>query len=153
MTYKKIKLAILVIVVLIEGTTFTNAANVMYSSTDVDSFQKMANLSEYQLTNCTNPASPIYDPAVLKAHGKVPVIKNASQLNEFASRLRKIRESSWKEIDFYPNGSIIQYGSDPARGYFLIELYDDWKKETVYSETDTREIYNIVERYALKTGI
>lgn len=148
---KKIKITILVIVILIEGATFTNAANVIYSSNEVGSFQKVIDLSEYGLANCTNPASSIYDPAVLKAYGKVPAIQNASQLNEFASKLRMIRESSWEEVDFYPNGSVVQYGSDPARGYFFIELYDSG--ETVYFETDIKEIYNILDKHAIELGI
>lgn len=129
----------------------TSAFNVSDSSTSGKLYERIAALSQYGLENCTNPESPIYDPSVVNAYGNVPIIHNASQLNEFADKLRNVRESSWDEIDFYPNGSIVRYGSDTSRGYFWIELYDNRNEK--YSENDTREIYEIVEKYSIKNGI
>ncbi|WP_406656200.1 hypothetical protein V7O62_10090 [Methanolobus sp. ZRKC2] len=137
---------------MIVGASLATASSVMYNSSP-DAFPKIAKISKYELANCTDPASPIYDPAVLKAYGKVPDIQNASHLNEFTSKLRNIRDESWDETNFYPNGSVIQYGSSPTRGYFWIELYDDGRKEITYSQIYLNEIYSIVERYALENGI
>ncbi|WP_407356150.1 hypothetical protein [Methanolobus sp. WCC5] len=136
---------------LIIGITQASAFNVTYSSIDNGIFERITTLSQNGIKNCTNPESPIYDSSVVKAYGNVPFISNASQLNEFTDKLRHVRENSWQEIDFYPNGSIVRYGSDPSRGYFLIELYDNG--EGNYSEEDTREIYDIVEKYAIKNAI
>ncbi|MDY0385529.1 MAG: hypothetical protein RBT65_00075 [Methanolobus sp.] len=131
--------------------TQTSAFNVSDSTTSGKLYENIAVLSQYGLENCTNPESPIYDPSVVNAYGKVPLIHNASQLNGFADKLRIIRENSWNEIDFYPNGSIVRYGSGTSRGYFWIELYD--KGNEKYSENDTRKIYEIVEKYSIKNGV
>ena len=147
----KINIVIIISTLLIIGTPQTSAFNVTSSSNDNEIFERINTLSQYGIENCTNPESPIYDASVVKAYGNVPVIDNASQLNEFADKLKHVRESSWEEIDFYPNGSIVRYGSDTSRGYFLIELYDD--RGGNYSEEDTREIYDIVEKYAMKDGV
>jgi hypothetical protein len=114
----------------------------------------LSKLKEESLTNCTNPESPIYDPNVLKAYGNIPVIKNSTQLAEFSSKLETVRNNSIYQIKpyLYPNGPIVDYGSGYMPGYFLIKLYD-YEGNTVYSETEFKEIYNIVERYALKAGI
>ncbi|MCQ6963496.1 hypothetical protein [Methanolobus chelungpuianus] len=147
----KKNILVLISALLIIGITQASAFNVTYSSTDNEIFERITTLSQNGVKNCTNPESPIYDSSVVKAYGNVPFINNASQLNEFTDKLRHVRENSWKEIDFYPNGSIVRYGSDPSRGYFLIELYDNG--EGNYSEEDTREIYDIVEKYAIKNGV
>jgi hypothetical protein len=127
-----------------------SAVSVNLDSTDPGLFERIDSLSQYGIENWTNPESPIYDPAVFKAYGKVPPIHNATQLNEFAYNLRSVRESSWDEIEFYPNGHVVRYGGGPDRGYFLIELYDDG---TAYSEKHTQKIYDIVDKYALERGI
>ncbi|MDI3486324.1 MAG: hypothetical protein PWQ51_2351 [Methanolobus sp.] len=147
----KTNVVVLISALLIIGMPHANAFNVTSSSTDNELFEIITTLSQYGIENCTNPESPIYDSSVVKAYGNVPSINNATQLNEFTGKLRYVREKSWNEIDFYPNGSIVRYGSDPSRGYFLIELYDDG--EGNYSEEDTREIYNIVEKYAVIDGV
>lgn len=115
----------------------------------------LSKLKEESLTNCTNPESPIYDPNVLKAYGKIPVIKNATQLAEFSSKLETVRNNSIYQIEpyLYPNGPIVDYGSGYMPGYFLIKLYDYEGNKNVYSETEFKEIYNIVEKYALKAEI
>jgi len=38
-------------------------------------------------------------------------------------------------------------------GYFLIRLYDYEGNKTVYSETELKEIYDIVEKNAIKAGL
>lgn len=115
----------------------------------------LSKLNEESLTNCTNPESPVYDPNVLKAYGNVPVIKNASQLAEFSSTLQDVRDSSIREAKsyLYPDGPIVDYGTGPMPGYFLIKLYDYGGNKTAYSEKELKEIYNIVERNAIKVGI
>lgn len=147
----KKKVNFLIIAVLLVGIAHANASIADSGSTDSELFERIAALSQYGLENSTNPESPIYDPSVVKAYGKVPLIHNANQLNAFADKLRDIREGSWNEIDFYPDSSVVRYGSDPSRAYFLIELYDYGKDN--YSENDTREIYDIVEKYAIENGI
>jgi hypothetical protein len=114
----------------------------------------LSKLNEESLTNCTNPESPIYDPNVLKACGKVPVIKNTTQLAEFNSTLQTVRDSSIREVKpyLYPNGPIVDYGAGSMHGYFLIKLYDYEGNKTVYSETELKEIYRIVEKYAFEAG-
>jgi hypothetical protein len=115
----------------------------------------LSKLNEESLTNCTNPESPIYDPNVLKAYGKIPAIKNATQLAEFSSKLETVKNNSIYQIKpyLYPNGPIVDYGSGYMPGYFLIKFYDYEGNKTVYSETEFKEIYNIVKKYALKAGI
>jgi len=127
-----------------------SAVSVNLGSTSGDVFERVAALSQYGIENWTDPESPIYDPAVFKAYGKVPPIHNATQLNEFAYNLRSVRENSWDEIEFYPNGHVVRYGGGPDRGYFLVELYDDG---TAYSEKHTQKIYDIVNKHALENGI
>jgi len=115
----------------------------------------LSKLNEESLTNCTNPESPVYDPNVLKAYGNVPEIKNASQLAEFSSTLQAVRDSSIHEVKsyLYPDGPIVDYGAGHMPGYFLIKLYDYEGNKTVYSEKELKEIYNIVEKNAIKAGI
>lgn len=115
----------------------------------------LSKLSEETLTNCTNPGSTIYDPNVLKAYGKVPVIKNTSELTEFNSTLQTVRDSSILEVKpyLYPDGPIVDYGAGFMHGYFLIKLYDYEGNKTAYSETELKEIYKIVEKHAFKAGI
>ncbi len=115
----------------------------------------LSKLNEESLKNCTNPESPVYDPNVLKAYGNVPVIKNASQLVEFSSTLQDVRDSSIREAKsyLYPDGPIVDYGAGPMPGYFLIKLYDYGGNETAYSEKELKEIYNIVEKNAIRSGI
>jgi hypothetical protein len=115
----------------------------------------LSKLNEESLTNCTNPESPVYDPNVLKAYGSVPAIKNASQLAEFSSTLQTVRDNSIREVKpyLYPDGPIVDYGSGPMPGYFLIKLYDYKGNKTVYSETELKEIYRIVEKNAIKAGL
>ena len=115
----------------------------------------LSKLSEESLKNCTNPESPIYDPNVLKAYGSVPAIKNASQLSEFSSTLQGVRDSSIREVKpyLYPDGPIVNYGAGSMPGYFLIKLYDYEGNKTVYSETELKEIYRIVEKNAIKAGL
>ena len=73
----------------------------------------LSKLNEESLTNCTNPESPIYDPNVLKAYGKIPVIKNTTQLAEFNSTLQTVRDNSIREVKpyLYPKGPIVDYGA------------------------------------------
>jgi hypothetical protein len=137
-------------VIVLAGITPSSAVSVNLGSTDPGLFERVAALSQYGIENWTNPESPIYDSAVFKAYGKVPPIHNATQLNEFAYNLRSVRESFWDEIEFYPNGHVVRHGGGPDRGYFLVELYDDG---TAYSEKHTQKIYDIIDKYALETGI
>ncbi|MCC4770806.1 hypothetical protein FXV91_11615 [Methanosarcina sp. DH2] len=115
----------------------------------------LSKLNEESFKNCTNPESPIYDPNVLKAYGSVPAVKNASQLAEFSSTLQTVRDSSIREVKpyLYPDGPIVNYGAGPMPGYFLIKLYDYKGNKTVYSEAELKEIYNIVEKNAIKAGL
>jgi hypothetical protein len=149
----KTNVVILVVVILLAGITNASAVSVSLDSTRGNVFERVAALSQYGIENWTDPASPIYDPAVFKAYGKVPPIHNATQMTKFAGKLRSVRENSWNETDFYPNGPVVLYGSGPTRGYFLVELYDDGRGKKAYTESDTREIYNIIDKYALKEGI
>ena len=112
-------------------------------------------LNEESLKNCTDPESPIYDPNVLKAYGNVPLIKNISQLDEFSSTLQAVRDSSIRDAKpyLYPDGPIVDYGAGPMPGYFLIKLYDDGGNKTAYSEKELKEIYNIVEKNAIKAEL
>lgn len=114
----------------------------------------LSKLNEESLTNCTNPESPIYDPNVLKAYGKIPVIKNTTQLAEFNSTLQTVRDNSIREVKpyLYPNGPIVDYGAGSMHGYFMIKLYDYEGNKTVYSRTELKEIYKVVEKYALEAG-
>ena len=146
----KTKIGLIMLALLLTGITPSSAVSVNLDSTDPGLFERVAALSQYGIENWTDPASPIYDPAVFKAYGKVPPIRNATQMNEFADKLRSSRDSSWNEIDFYPNGHVVQYGSDPRCGYFYITLYNDG---TAYSEKHTQKIYDIVDKYALENGI
>ena len=146
----QLNIRILIMVIILAGITPSSAVSVNLGSTDPGLFDRIDSLSQYGIENWTDPESPIYDPAVFKAYGKVPPIHNATQLNEFAYNLRSVRESSWDEIEFYPNGHVVRYGCDPHRGYFLVELYDDG---TAYSEKHTQKIYDIVDKYALERGI
>jgi hypothetical protein len=143
-----------VLIILLLACSFAfvpaSAVSVNLGSTDPGLFERVDALSQYGIENWTNPESPIYDPAVFKAYGKVLPIHNATQLNDFAYNLRSVRESSWDEIEFYPNGHVVRYGGGPDRGYFLVELYDDG---TAYSEKHTQKIYDIVDKYALEKGI
>lgn len=115
----------------------------------------LSKLNEESLKNCTNPESLLYDPNVLKAYGNVPVIKNTSQLDNFSSTLQAIRDSSIREVKpyLYPDGPIVNYGAGPMPGYFLIRLYDYKGNKTVYSETELKEIYDIVEKNAIEAGL
>ncbi|AFV24187.1 hypothetical protein Mpsy_1981 [Methanolobus psychrophilus R15] len=149
----KTKIGLIILALLLTGVAHASAVSVNLGSTSGDVFERVAALSQYGIENWTNPDSPIYDPAVFKAYGKVSPIHNATQMNEFADKLRSIRENSWNETDFYPNGPVVLYGSGPTRGYFLVELYDDGRGKKAYNESDTREIYNIIDKYALKGGI
>jgi hypothetical protein len=131
---------------------------VPYSSwqeSPVKTITLLSKLNEESLTNCTNPESPIYDPNILKAYGKMPAIKNTTQLAEFSSKLETVRNNSIYQMKpyLYPNGPIVDYGSGYMPGYFLIKLYDYGDNKTVYSETELKEIYNIVQKYAFKAGI
>lgn len=112
-------------------------------------------LNEESLTNCTNPESPIYDSNVLKAYGNVPAIKNISQLAEFSSTLQAVRDNSIHGVKpyLYPDGPIVDYGTGPMPGYFLIKLYDYEGNKTVYSETELKEIYHVVEKNATKARL
>lgn len=85
---------------------------------------------------------------MLKAYGSVPEIKNTSQLAEFSSTLQDVRDSSIFEVKpyLYPDGPIVDYGSGPMPGYFLIKLYDYEGSRTIYSENELKEIYNIVKK-------
>ncbi len=149
----KTKIGLIILALLLTGVAHTSAVSVNLGGTSGDVFERVAALSQYGIENWTDPASPIYDPAVLKAYGKVPPIHNATQMTEFAEKLRLVRENSWNETDFYPNGPVVLYGSGPTRGYFLVELYDDGRGKNAYTESDTREIYNIIDKYALTEGI
>jgi len=115
----------------------------------------LSKLNEESLANCTNPESPVYDPNVLKAYGSVPAIKNASHFAEFGSTLQAVRDSSIREAKpyLYPDGPIVDYGAGPMPGYFLIKLYDYGGNKTVYSETELKEIYRVVEKNAIETGL
>ncbi|AKB80148.1 hypothetical protein MSHOH_3665 [Methanosarcina horonobensis HB-1 = JCM 15518] len=115
----------------------------------------LSKLSKESLKNCTDPESKIYDPSVLKAYGSVPEIKNTSQLAEFSSTLQDVRDSSIFEVKpyLYPDGPIVDYGSGPMPGYFLIKLYDYEGSRTIYSENELKEIYNIVKNNAIKAGL
>jgi hypothetical protein len=146
----KTKIGLIILALLLTGVVHASAVSVNLGSTDPGLFERVATQSQYGIENWTDPASPIYDPAVLKAYGKVPPIHNATQMNEFADKLRSIRDSSWNEIDFYPNGHVVQYGSDPRCGYFYITLYNDG---TAYSEKHTQKIYDIVDNYATKNDL
>lgn len=146
-----------ILIILLLACSFASvpagAVSAASGSSENGLFEKLAALSQYGIENWTDPASPIYDPAVLKAYGKVPPINNSMELNVFADKLRSVRENSWNEISFYPNGSVVLYGADPVRGYFLVELYDDRRGKIAYSDNDTREIYDIIDKYTLENGI
>jgi len=92
---------------------------------------------------------------ILRTYGKIPVIKNTSELAEFNSTLQTVRDSSILEVKpyLYPDGPIVDYGAGSMHGYFLIKLYDYKGNKTVYSETELKEIYKIVEKHAFKAGI
>lgn len=115
----------------------------------------LSKLSKESLKNCTDPESQIYDPYVLKAYGNVPEIKNTSQMAEFSSSLKTVRDSSIFEVKpyLYPDGPIVDYGSGSMPGYFLIKLYDYEGNKIVYSEKELKEIYRVVEKHAIKAGI
>ncbi|WP_292462997.1 hypothetical protein [Methanolobus sp.] len=146
----KTKIGLIILALLLTGIAHASAVSVNLDSTSGDVFERVAALSQYGIDNWTDQDSPIYDPAVFKAYGEVPPIHNATQMNEFADKLRSVRENSWNETDFYPNGHVVQYGSDPRCGYFLITLYNDG---TAYSEKHTQKIYDVVDKYAIKNGI
>jgi len=126
-----------------------------WHDSQAETISLLSKLSEESLANCTNPESPVYDPNVLKAYGSVPAIKNASQLAEFSSTLQAVRDSSIREAKpyLYPDGPIVDYGAGPMPGYFLIKLYDYGGNKTVYPETELKDIYNVVEKNANKSGL
>ncbi|WP_292462998.1 hypothetical protein [Methanolobus sp.] len=145
----KTKIGLIVLALLLAVTPHASALNVKYGSGD-SLVQEAATLSQYGIENWTDPASPIYDPAVFKAYGKVPPIRNGTQLNEFANKLRNIRDSSRGEIDLYPHGHVVEYGTTPINAYFYVGLYADG---TAYSEKHTKKIYDIVNKHAIENGV
>lgn len=68
--------------------------------------------------------------------------------------LQVIKNDSQDEIKpyFYPQGPIVEYGSDKMEGVFPIKLYYEGNG-TVYSQNELGEICDIVNKYASKIGL
>ena len=143
------------ILILLSGITLANESMVSCYNPYVEVIPHLLSVEKESLANFTNPESPIYDPSVVKVYGNVPKIETKSQLLEYVSTLRKIRDNSSPEMIplLYPEGPVVQYGSDTLRGYIVIELYDDDEQETSYSESEFDKIYNILRKNAIKVGI